>query len=87
MNGWRLASFSFGKTVRQRSISLNEPLNNYGGEVPAFFEDLDLSGPLTDSSVYFAAPDAFLRSQINSYGGKMTYTITHSGYEFQGRNE
>ncbi len=91
MNGWRLTAFSFGKTVTETALSSSGASNlaNYGGEVPAFFEDFSSSlgggAPLTDVSVYFAAPEEFLRSQINSYGGEIRYTITHSGYEFEGK--
>ena len=44
------------------------------------FENVELS----ERSLYFVAPDSYLRNQIFSYGASLEYTMTYSGYEFEG---
>ena len=86
MNGWSMSAFTVGKTVTRQPLRADSPLANYAGEVATFFEDYASVMDLTQQSAYFAAPEAFLRKQIWSYGGQLAYTVAYSGYDFQGYN-
>ena len=60
-----------------------QSLPNYGGELAVYLGDFGAQN-YSQVSAYFAAPEDFRRSQINSYGGKLTYMVTYSGYELEG---
>ena len=59
-------------------------LPNYSGELAVSFtshQDVDLRS----TSLYLRAPKDFIHNQIKSYGGKLNYQITYSGYEMDGK--
>ena len=84
MDGWELTAFRISKTVVERTLyPANTNLPNYGGQLAVSF--VDFAGvDLSDTSLYFKAPDAFLRNQVFSYGGNVNYELIYSGYEFDG---
>ena len=60
-------------------VNNEEKLNDYGGSLAVVFNQypgLDLS---QEATMFFKAPQAYLRSQINSYGGTLSYTVTYGG--------
>ena len=60
-------------------VNNEEKLNDYGGSLAVVFSQypgLDLS---QEATMFFKAPEAYLRSQINSYGGTLSYTVTYGG--------
>ena len=60
-------------------VNNEEKLNDYGGSLAVVFSQypgLDLS---QEATMFFQAPEAYLRSQINSYGGTLSYTVTYGG--------
>ena len=60
-------------------VNNEEKLNDYGGSLAVVFSQypgLDLS---QEATMFFQAPEAYLRSQINSYGGILSYTVTYGG--------
>ncbi len=84
MDGWRVTGFAIDKTVSQRSINNDDlDLPNYYDEIVTVFEDDTID--LTSESIYFQAPEKFLRQQIYSYGGELSYMVTYSGYNFEGK--
>jgi hypothetical protein len=85
MDDWSLTSFRISKTVNEKSLG-DFSLPNYGGELATLFSDYSDSGiDMTQSSFYFRAPEAYLRSQINSYGNRLNYVLTYSGYTLSGK--
>ena len=85
MGDWQITSFSIGKTVTETSISLIS-LPNYDGQIAAYFADYDDADvDLSVDSLYYKAPEDYLRNQINSYGSQINYVLTYSGYEFEGK--
>lgn len=84
MQSWSITSFKIGKTVAEVPVSGND-LQNYNGEIAAFFEDYP-NVDLGTTSIYFKAPKQYLRSQIFSYGRRLKYTFIYSGYEFDGNS-
>ena len=73
-----MSSFKISKTVVAKKLQ-DQTLPNYSGELAVSFtayRNVDLAS----HTLYFKAPEAFLRNQINSFGGKLQYQITYSGY-------
>jgi len=82
MDKWSLTSFKISRTVSE--VGLGQPeLINYSGELAISFRDYPISD-LSTTSVYFKAPIDYVKNQIMSYGGKLNYQITYSGYELEG---
>ena len=44
----------------------------------------EYSVDFAEASMYFKAPDSYLRNQLKSYGGRINYQLTYSGYDFDG---
>ena len=86
MDDWGLTSFKITRTVTETKLRSSEKLPNYSGELAVSFgshSEIDLKS----SSLYFKAPKDYIHNQIKSYGGKLNYQITYSGYEFDGRSK
>ena len=86
MEGWQLTSFKITKTVTEKKPNSDQSLPNYQGELAISFTSYP-SVDLTTNSIYFKAPEDFLRNQINSYGGKLSYQMTYSGYNLDGASK
>ncbi len=78
MDNWGLTSFRIDKTVVEDRRNMRS-MPNYGGSLDIQFNDIPYID-FSETTAYFSAPEAFLRRQIDSYGGKFTFTVTYSGY-------
>ena len=78
MENWELTSFKITKTVAEKKLG-DQSLPNYQGELAVSFDSYPVD--LNTYSIYFKAPEDFLRNQINSYGGNLNYQFTYSGYD------
>ena len=78
MENWELTSFKITKTVAEKKLG-DQSLPNYQGELAVSFDSYPVD--LNTYSIYFKAPEDFLRNQINSYGGHLNYQFTYSGYD------
>ena len=81
LQDWSLTSWEFPKIPIEKKLG-DDSLPDYSGELAISFT----SYPQVDfsqSTVYFKAPEDFLRNQIKSYGGKLNYQITYSGYSME----
>ena len=78
MENWQVTSFMVTKTVSEKSLG-DQSLPLYGEELAVSFTSYR-NVDLKSTSIYFAAPEDFLRNQINSYGGKLQYSVTYGGY-------
>ena len=87
MDEWGLAAFRIERTEGVNEEALQQQggqgLPNYGGELAVYLSDFGAQN-YSQVSAYFSAPEDFRRSQINSYGGNLTYMVTYSGYELEG---
>ena len=81
MENWQVTSFMVTKTVAQKSLG-DQSLPLYGEELAVSFTSYR-NVDLKSTSIYFAAPEDFLRNQINSYGGKLQYSVTYGGYNME----
>lgn len=82
MEDWEMTSFKIGKTLTEKAPNSDQSLPNYSGELAISFTsypDIDLN----EQTLYFKAPEAYLRNQINSAGGAFNYKVTYSGYNMQ----
>ena len=84
MDNWGMTSYRLARTVVEEKVS-ERRLPNYDGELAVSFPDFgDVN--LAESSLYFKAPEAYLKNQIFSYGGKISYMLTYSGYELESKS-
>ena len=86
MNNWELTSFSIGKTLVESPLVDAVSVPNYSGELAMALDDVLVNNgiDLEETSLYFKAPDAYLRNQINSYGGHLRFSVQYSGYDLEG---
>jgi hypothetical protein len=86
MADWELTSFKITRTVTESKLRNPSSLPNYSGELAVSFTSFP-EVDLKSTSLYFKAPKDYIQNQIKSYGGKINYQITYSGYEMDGRNK
>jgi hypothetical protein len=82
MEGWDMTSFKITKTVTEQKLR-SVTLPNYSRELAVSFTSYP-TVDMSQATMYFKAPEDFLRNQINSYGGNLNYQLTYSGYELDG---
>uniref|UniRef100_A0A0K2UE20 Laminin subunit alphalike [Acyrthosiphon pisum] n=1 Tax=Lepeophtheirus salmonis TaxID=72036 RepID=A0A0K2UE20_LEPSM len=82
MNNWLPSSVIIGKeTIEESELSNDDYLTNYGNEL-IVDSLIDYGIDLKTSTLYFKSPLSFSGNQIKSYSGKLRYSITYSGYDF-----
>lgn len=83
MENWKMTAFQVGKTLAEKKPGQANDLPNYSGELAVSFTAYpDIS--MDSHTLYFKAPEDFLRNQIKSYGGFLSYSVTYSGYNMDG---
>jgi hypothetical protein len=86
MESWELTSFKISRIVTESKLRSSAKLPNYSGELAVSFSSYP-EVDLKTTSVYFKAPVDYIHNHIKSYGGKLNYQITYSGYEMEGSNK
>jgi hypothetical protein len=84
MEDWELTSFKITRVVTESKLRSPASLPNYSGELAVSFSRYP-EVELKSTSMYFKAPKDYIHNQIKSYGGKLNYQITYSGYETEGK--
>ncbi|TRY60964.1 hypothetical protein TCAL_05712 [Tigriopus californicus] len=84
MDNWQLHGFDVKKTLTKISLDEGVSVPNYNGELALAFDSYASGVDLSLSSLYFQAPESYLREQIFSYGNYLKYSLIYSGYEFAG---
>ena len=77
-----MTSWEFPKIPVEKKLGDDTLVPYSGSELAVSFTSYS-QVDLTTSSVYFKAPEDFLRNQINSYGGHLNYKLTYSGYDLE----
>ena len=79
MEGWEMRAFEINpRTITKVGLPNLNKLTDYGGSLAVVFSQY---GPvdLTKATMFFSAPEEYLRSQINSYGAKLSYKVIFGG--------
>ena len=79
MEGWEMRAFEINpRTITKVGLPNLNKLTDYGGSLAVVFSQY---GPvdLTKATMFFSAPEDYLRSQINSYGAKLSYKVIFGG--------
>lgn len=84
MDNWQLHGFNVKKTLTKINLDEGVSVPNYNGELALAFDSYASGVDLSLSSLYFQAPESYLREQIFSYGNNLKYSLIYSGYEFAG---
>ena len=84
MEDWELTSFKISRVVTESKLRSPASLINYNGELAVSFSSYP-EVELKSTSMYFRAPKDYIHNQIKSYGGKINYQVTYSGYELEGK--
>ena len=79
-----MTSFKITRVVSESKLRSPATLINYNGELAVSFSSYP-EVELKSTSMYFKAPKDYIHNQIKSYGGKINYQITYSGYEMEGK--
>ena len=78
MDEWNAVTFSFGRVATKNELN-QQPLQNYGGTLDYTLSSLPSDLDLNTNTFYFESGSAYRGSQLNSYGGSISYNITFSG--------
>ena len=78
MEEWMAATFSIDNRVAQKKEILQQSLTNYGGTLDYQLNNLP-DTDLTRDTFYFQSGPRYRGSQLNSYGGAISYKIVFSG--------